>query len=68
MSGIRKGLVALIAEALHRGLPILVGVNGLNLAALLAFAGEEIEGPPTEAEAVTQWCLAKVAEPAACSV
>jgi hypothetical protein len=56
-----KGLVPVIAEALHRGLPVLVGVNGLNLAAFLAFTGAEIEGLPTSAEAVADWCLAGVA-------
>ena len=35
-----KGLVPVIAEALERGLPVLIGVNGLNLAAFLMFAGE----------------------------
>lgn len=55
-----KGLVPAIAEALHRGMPVLVGVNGLNLAAFLAFAGEEIEGLPTSAETVADWCLAGV--------
>ena len=55
-----KGLAPVIAEALHRGLPVLVGVNGLNLAALLAFAEEDIQGLPTNAEAVADWCLAGV--------
>lgn len=55
-----KGLAPVIAEALHRGLPVLVGVNGLNLAALLSFAEEEIHGLPTNAEAVADWCLAGV--------
>ncbi len=55
-----KGLAPVIAEALHRGLPVLVGVNGLNLAALLSFAEEEIQGLPTSAEAVADWCLAGV--------
>lgn len=50
----------MIAEALHRGLPVLVGVNGLNLAALLSFAEEDIQGLPTNAEAVADWCLAGV--------
>jgi nucleoside-triphosphatase THEP1 len=53
-----RGLVPVIAEALHRGMPVLVGVNGLNLAAFLAFAGEEIEGLPTNAEAAAAWCVA----------
>lgn len=55
-----KGLAPVIAEALHRGLPVLVGVNGLNLAALLAFAEEDIQGLPTNAAAVADWCLAGV--------
>ncbi|MDP3195397.1 DUF2478 domain-containing protein [Tabrizicola sp.] len=55
-----KGLAPVIAEALHRGLPVLVGVNGLNLAALLSFAEEDIQGLPTSAEAVADWCLAGV--------
>lgn len=53
-----RGLVPVIAEALHRGLPVLVGVNGLNLAAFLAFAGKAIEGLPTSPDAVTDWCIA----------
>ncbi|WP_137112624.1 DUF2478 domain-containing protein [Rhodobacter sp. SY28-1] len=55
-----KGLAPVIAEALHRGLSVLVGVNGLNLAALLSFAEEDIQGLPTSAEAVADWCLAGV--------
>lgn len=55
-----RGLVPIIAEALHRGIPVLVGVNGLNLAALLAFAGEAIEGLPTNAEVVANWCVAAI--------
>lgn len=55
-----KGLAPVIAEALHRGLPVLVGVNGLNLAVLLSFAEEDIQGLPTNAEAVADWCLAGV--------
>ncbi len=53
-----KGLAPVIAEALHLGLPVLVGVNGLNLAALLAFAGDCIEGLPTCPDAVSDWCAA----------
>jgi glyoxylase-like metal-dependent hydrolase (beta-lactamase superfamily II) len=57
-----------IAEALHRGLPVLIGVNGLNLAAFLSFAGEEIEGLPTNSQAVASWCLAEVKQLRACPV
>lgn len=55
-----KGLAPVIAEALHRDMPVLVGVNGLNLAAFLAFAGEEIEGLATCPDIVTDWCLAAI--------
>ncbi len=36
-----KGLVPVIGDAVDLGIPVLVGVNGLNLAAFLAFAGDE---------------------------
>lgn len=52
-----RGLAPVIAEALHQGIPVLVGVNGLNLAAFLTFAGEAIEGLPTGVDAVVEWCL-----------
>lgn len=55
-----KGLAPVIAEALHRNMPVLVGVNGLNLAAFLAFAGEEIEGLATCPDSVTDWCLSAI--------
>jgi nucleoside-triphosphatase THEP1 len=53
-----KGLVPVIAEALERGLPVVIGVNGLNLAAFLVFAGEEVAALPTDALAVVDWCKA----------
>jgi nucleoside-triphosphatase THEP1 len=55
-----KGLAPVIAEALHRDMPVLVGVNGLNLAAFLAFTGEEIEGLATCPDIVTDWCLSAI--------
>jgi nucleoside-triphosphatase THEP1 len=51
-----KGLVPVIAEALERGMPVLIGVNGLNLAAFLIFAGEEVSALPTDALSVANWC------------
>jgi len=56
-----KGLTPVIAEALHRDIPVLVGVNGLNLAAFLAFAGEEIEGLATCPDRVADWCRSAIA-------
>jgi len=54
-----RGLVPVVAEAVSRGIPVLVGVNGLNLAAFLAFAGEGTEGLPTDADAVVAWCTTR---------
>jgi Protein of unknown function (DUF2478) len=55
-----KGLVPVIAEALERGLPVLIGVNGLNLAAFLMFAGEEVSALPTDAPSVANWCKSMI--------
>ena len=55
-----KGLVPVIAEALERGLPVLIGVNGLNLAAFLMFAGEEVLALPTDAPSVSKWCKSMI--------
>lgn len=51
-----KGLVPVIAEALERGMPVLIGVNGLNLAAFLAFAGEAVFALPFDEMAIAGWC------------
>ncbi|MFZ5674390.1 MAG: DUF2478 domain-containing protein [Pseudomonadota bacterium] len=52
-----KGLSGVIADALQRGLPVLLGVNGLNLAAFLAFAdGMAVKLAP-DAASIADWCL-----------
>ena len=51
-----RGLVPVIADAVDLGIPVLVGVNGLNLAAFLAFAGEDAIALPTDVASVVQWC------------
>ena len=51
-----KGLVPVIGDAVDLGIPILVGVNGLNLAAFLSFAGEEATALPTDVASVVHWC------------
>ncbi|MFN3846103.1 MAG: DUF2478 domain-containing protein [Paracoccaceae bacterium] len=56
-----KGLVPVIAEALERGLPVLIGVNGLNLAAFLAFAGEAAHALQADVSTIADWCNAAVA-------
>ncbi|ARC90712.1 DUF2478 domain-containing protein [Rhodovulum sp. MB263] len=49
------GFVPLIAEALGRGLPVLVGVNGLNLRAFESFAEGLAEPVAAESGAVLAW-------------
>jgi len=53
-----KGLAGSIADALERDLPVLVGVNGLNLSAFIEFAGGMAQQLPPDAEQVAGWCLA----------
>ena len=55
-----KGLVPVIAEALDRGIPVLVGVNALNLPPFLDFAAGIAEPLAPETAAVTGWCLASI--------
>lgn len=51
-----RGLAPVIAEALSRGLPVLAGVNMLNLAAWQAFSdGLSQELPPDEG-ILLSWC------------
>ena len=51
-----KGLVPVIADALELGIPVLIGVNGLNLAAFLTFAGGHVSALPADAHLVAGWC------------
>lgn len=57
-----RGLVPVIAEAVGRGLPVLVGVNGLNLPAFLEFAAGLAEPLPADPAAIAAWVLATVLE------
>jgi hypothetical protein len=52
-----RGLVPVIAEAVGRGLPVLVGVNGLNLPAFLEFAAGLAQALPTDPDAIADWAL-----------
>lgn len=52
-----RGMVPAIAAAFDRGIPVLVGVNGLNLAALRDFAGDLLLELPADAEQVVAWAL-----------
>ncbi len=53
-----KGLTGTIADALERGLPVLVGVNGLNLPAFLEFAGGMAQELAPDAALIVDWCFA----------
>jgi nucleoside-triphosphatase THEP1 len=59
-----KGLVPVIAEAVGRGTPVLVGVNGLNLPQFLAFCDGHVTALPTDPDRVADWCLSRCAVPA----
>lgn len=56
-----KGLAGSIADALERGLPVLVGVNRLNLPAFLAFADGMAQELAPDAARIADWCFAMVA-------
>jgi len=51
------GFAPVIGEAICRGLPVLVGVNGLNLRAFEVFASGMAEALPADVAHVTGWCL-----------
>ena len=53
-----RGFREVIAEALARGIPVLVGLNGLNLPAFEGFAGGLAVPLPPEEEALSAWVLA----------
>ncbi len=60
-----KGLVPVIATALGEGLPVLVGVNGLNLPTFLAFCDHQATALPADPQQVVDWCRASCTVPAA---
>jgi nucleoside-triphosphatase THEP1 len=51
-----RGFRGTIAEALARGIPVLLGINPLNLEAFLRFAGEMAEEVGPQDSAVGAWC------------
>ncbi len=52
-----KGLAGSIAAALERGLPVIVGVNGLNLPAFLGFAAGMAEELAPDPARIAEWCF-----------
>lgn len=51
-----RGFRQTIAEALSRGIPVLLGINPLNLEAFLHFAGDLAEEVGPQAGAIAAWC------------
>ena len=49
------GFVTVIAAAIEAGIPVIVGVNALNLTAFLSFAGDLATALPGEAAAIRSW-------------
>jgi hypothetical protein len=59
-----RGFRETIGEAVARDLPVVVGLNGLNLAAFEDFAGGTAVRLPNEAAAVVNWLRTERARPA----
>ncbi len=57
-----KGLAGSIADALERGLPVLVGVNGLSLSTFIQFAGGMAQELASDPARIVDWCLAALAD------
>lgn len=55
-----RGFRTAMAMALERGLPVIVGVNPTNRAALEDFCGGALEALPPELDALEAWALANV--------
>ena len=51
-----RGLVPVIAEALDRGIPVLVGVNGMNLPDFNIFTDGNAKALQADLRSVTDWC------------
>jgi hypothetical protein len=56
-----KGLVPVIATAIDRSIPVLVGVNGLNLPLFLQFCDGEAVHLPARLDSVLMWCRSGIA-------
>ncbi len=57
-----RGFRDLIAEALSRGIPVVAGVNRLNEAAFLDYAGAMAETLPADPERIADWVQATQAQ------
>lgn len=52
-----RGMVSAIAAAVEAGMPVLIGVNALNLQAFQDFAGDLAVALPADRALVRGWCL-----------
>ena len=59
-----RGFRPVIADALERGLPVVLGVNALNRDAFLTFAAGMAEELPADPALIARWCALSVAEAA----
>lgn len=50
-----RGMRVVFAEALERGIPVVSGVNGVNVAAFHEFSGGLAEAAPSDVEALVAW-------------
>lgn len=57
-----RGYVPLIAAAMEHGLPVLVGVNGLNLPDLESFCEGLAKALPADPAAIADWVIRAIAE------
>jgi len=57
-----RGFRTLIADALMRDMPVLVGLNALNLPAFEAFVGAEVTRLEPTCDALFTWCQNKVSQ------
>lgn len=53
-----RGLTGTIAKALESDMPVLVGVNGLNLRPFLTFSDHLAKCLPADVDPIVEWCLA----------
>lgn len=51
-----RGFRPLIGEAMLHGIPVLIGVNGLNLAAFQEFVGDLADHLAPDADQIVAWC------------
>lgn len=60
-----RGFCGLIAEALERDVPVLVGVNALNLPGFLAFTGDLAKPLGADPQRIAAWVLDRLRQAAA---